>query len=92
LKKIPFLKIDNDTIKLLEQILDTTYPNRVAKNLRQILFAYLETSHTNLPIDFDEMLFDLDQLFQILDIIRDLKEKQVLGEGKGISCSRDFRI
>jgi hypothetical protein len=70
------LKIDNDTIKSLEHILDTTYPNRVAKNLRRIVFAYMETSHTNLPIDFDEILFDVDQLFLILDIVSDLKSKE----------------
>jgi hypothetical protein len=76
LKKIPFLKLNNDSIKLLEQVLDTTYPNRVSKNLRRIVFAYLETCHTNLPTDFDEMLFDLDQLFNILDIIKDCKSNQ----------------
>lgn len=70
------MKINNVTIKLVEQILVTTYPNRVSKNLRRLVFAYLETSHANLPTDFDEMLFDLDQLFILLDIIQDCKSNQ----------------
>jgi hypothetical protein len=71
--KFLVLNLDNNTKKTLDQIFESTIPNRVSKNLRRLLLSYLESYHTNLPIDFDEILFDLDQLFQLLDIANDIK-------------------
>jgi hypothetical protein len=75
--KFLLLNLYNDSKKALDQIFESTTPNRVSSNLRRILFGYLEANHTILPIDFDEILFDLDQVFQILEMLSCQKEKQV---------------
>lgn len=67
--KFLLLNLDNDSKKALIQIFESTTPNRVSVNLRRILFGYLESCHTNLPIDFEEILFDLDQVFKILEML-----------------------
>jgi hypothetical protein len=76
--KFFLLNLDNDTKKTLDRIFESTSPNRVSRSLMRIFIGYLESNHTNLPIDFDQMLFDLEYVFQILDMLNCQKEKQLL--------------
>jgi len=53
----------------LKRVLDGFEITRSNKHLRKIFIIYLQSEHENLPIDFTEVLIDLEQLFDILDLM-----------------------
>lgn len=42
---------------------------RANKHLRKIFLIYLNSEHQNLPINFEELLLDIEKLFELLDFI-----------------------
>lgn len=53
----------------LKRVLADFEITRANKHLRKIFIIYLQSEHENLPIDFTEVLIDLEQLFDMLDLM-----------------------
>ena len=51
-----------------------TSPSRVSKNVRALLFGYLRNQAEGLPIDLEEILNDLEALFDLLDVAAEEKK------------------
>jgi hypothetical protein len=49
------------------QFLQSTPPSRLSRGLRHIFLDYLVYHHQWLPLDFHEILLDLNKLFDLLD-------------------------
>lgn len=43
-------------------------PERVSRNLRKVLIDYLRSQQAGLPLEWDEILNDLESLFDLLDV------------------------
>lgn len=61
--------MNQDRIDELKRVLGDFEIERANKHLRKIFIIYLQSEHENLPIDFTEVLIDLEQLFDILDLM-----------------------
>ena len=51
-----------------------TSPNRISKNLRALLFGYLRNQAEGMPVDLEEILNDMEALFDLLDVAADEKK------------------
>ena len=51
-----------------------TSPARVGKNLRIVFFDYLRNQREGLPIEFDQVLDDMQNLFELLDVAAEEKK------------------
>ncbi len=49
-------------------------PERVAKNLRKVFIDYLRSQQAGLPVEWDEILNDLESLFELLDVAAEEKK------------------
>jgi len=45
-----------------------TSPARVGRNLRIVFFDYLRNQREGLPMEFDQLLDDMQNLFELLDV------------------------
>ena len=45
-------------------------PERIEKNLRLVFFDYLRNQRDGLPTEFDEVLNDMEALFELIETIR----------------------
>lgn len=60
--------------ELQEEILqwiELAPPRRTIRHLRKMLVAWMLREQSGFPMDFEEMLMDLDCLFELLDSIQD---------------------
>jgi ferritin len=48
-------------------------PERIDKNLRLVFFDYLRNQREGLPIEFDEVLNDIEALFVLIQTMRNEK-------------------
>ena len=51
-----------------------TSPNRISKNIRALLFGYLRNQAEGMPVDLEEILNDLEALFDLLEVAADEKK------------------
>ncbi len=51
-----------------------TSPSRVCKNLRVLLFGYLRNQAEGLPVELEEILNDMESLFELLDVAAEEKK------------------
>lgn len=73
--------MNQEYIDELKRILNDFEVERVNKHLRKIFIIYLQSEHENLPINFTEVLIDLEQLFEILDLMEHWnKQKDIINE------------
>ena len=49
-------------------------PARVSTNLRGVFFDYLRNQREGLPMEFDQVIDDMQNLFALLDIAADEKK------------------
>ncbi len=63
------MQINQKNIDDLKRVLTDFEITRANKHLRRIFIIYLQSEHENLPIDFSEVLIDLEQLFDVLDLM-----------------------
>lgn len=61
--------MNQEYIDELKRVLGDFKIDRANKHLRKIFIIYLQSEHENLPIDFAEVLIDLEQLFDMLDLM-----------------------
>lgn len=61
--------MEGDQIEELRIALNDFDIGRAGKHFHKIFITYLQSEHENLPINFSEVLIDLEQLFSILDIL-----------------------
>lgn len=61
--------MNQEQINELKRVLGDFEIVRANKHLRKIFIIYLQSEHENLPIDFTEVLIDLEQLFDMLDLM-----------------------
>jgi len=59
----------NEFIDQLKKVLSDFEIARANKHLRKIFLIYLNSEHQSLPINFEELLIDLEKLFELLDLI-----------------------
>ena len=78
-----FLQVSKDKNGLSKELADKvryfvqdTSPARVSKNLRVVFFDYLRNQREGLPIEFDQVLDDMQNLFELLDVA--VEEKKLL--------------
>jgi len=65
----------------LKRVLSDFEIERANKHLRKIFIIYLQSEHENLPINFTEVLIDLEQLFDMLDLMESWnKPKDIIDE------------
>ena len=43
-------------------------PERIIKNLRKVFIDYLRSQQAGLPLEWDEILNDLESLFELMDV------------------------
>lgn len=55
--------------KNLRKALEDFEIERANKHLRKIFIIYLQSEHESLPVNFMEVLIDMEQLFDILDLM-----------------------
>jgi hypothetical protein len=72
--------VTQQQLKALERFIDLAQPERVSKTLRTLLVEYLVNKSDLLPLDFDYMIEDVRNLFELLDRLG-FKELPV-GEGE----------
>ncbi len=53
-----------------------TSPGRVSKNLRVVFFDYLRNQREGLPMEFDQILDDMQNLFEFLDVAAEERKPQ----------------
>jgi hypothetical protein len=53
------------------QWIELVPPQRTLRHLRKMLFAWMLREQSGFPTDFEEMITDLDCLFELLDSIQD---------------------
>lgn len=88
--------MNQEDIDELRKVLNDFEIGRANKHLRKIFIIYLQSEHENLPIDFTEVLIDLEQLFDMLDLMeswnksKDFINEQALGYGEGFVGDRKF--
>ncbi|NCI45037.1 hypothetical protein [Sediminibacterium soli] len=70
--------MNQEEINDLKRVLEDFQTERENKHLRRIFIIYLQSEHENLPIDFSEVLIDLEQLFDILDLMASWNRTQSL--------------
>ena len=70
--------MNQESIDELKKVLEDFEITRANKHLRKIFIIYLQSEHENLPIDFTEVLIDLEQLFDILDLMEKWNKSDVL--------------
>jgi hypothetical protein len=61
--------MNQENIDRLKRVLNDFEIGRANKHLRKIFIIYLQSEHKRLPIDFTEVLIDLEQLFDMLDLM-----------------------
>ena len=61
--------MNKEFIDQLKKVLSDFEIARANKHLRKIFFIYLNSEHQSLPINFEELLLDLEKLFALLDFI-----------------------
>lgn len=66
-------QINDEEINILRNLLADCQSQRISRHLRNIFICYLQREHMALPIDFDEILIDLEQLFDILDFVEKIQ-------------------
>ena len=49
-------------------------PERISKHLRIVFLDYLKMQNIGLPTDFDNILNDVEALFDLLDVIAEEKK------------------
>ena len=69
--------MNQESIDELKKVLEDFEITRANKHLRKIFIIYLQSEHENLPIDFTEVLIDLEQLFDILDLMEKWNKSDV---------------
>lgn len=73
--------MNNEQVDELKKVLNDFEIERTNKHLRKIFIIYLQSEHENLPIDFMEVLIDLEQLFDMLDLMESWnKPKGIINE------------
>lgn len=55
------------TIAAFTTFLEYTPPTRLSRNLRKMLMAWLITGHDSIPTYYEDLLHDLNNLFELLD-------------------------
>jgi hypothetical protein len=53
------------------QWIELAPPRRTLRHLRKMLMAWMLREQSGFPVDFEEMISDLDCLFELLDSIQD---------------------
>jgi len=61
--------MNKEFIGQLKKVLSEFEIARANKHLRKIFLIYLNSEHQNLPINFEELLLDIEKLFELLDFI-----------------------
>ena len=69
--------MNQESIDELKKVLEDFEITRANKHLRKIFIIYLQSEHENLPIDFTEVLIDLEQLFDILELMEKWNKSDV---------------
>jgi len=59
----------------MRYFIQDTSPARVSRNLRIVFFDYLRNQQEGLPMEFDQILNDMQNLFELLDVAA--KEKKL---------------
>lgn len=73
--------MNQEYIDELKRVLNDFEITRANKHLRKIFIIYLQSEHESLPIDFAEVLIDLEQLFDMLDLMESWnKSKNIIIE------------
>ena len=57
------------------QFISDINPSRFSRNLRKLLLDYISQNKDCLPVDFNVMLNDLNNLFELLDKIDNVQQK-----------------
>lgn len=53
----------------LEYFIKNSNHNRMSKTIRTIFFAYLRDSKEGLRVDFDDILYDVEMLIELIDCL-----------------------
>lgn len=73
--------MNQEQVDELRMVLNDFKIERTNKHLRKIFIIYLQSEHENLPINFTEVLIDLEQLFDMLDLMESWnKPKDIINE------------
>ena len=56
-------------IKQVKRFIETTPPERLSKNLRNLLLGHLAVQKDGYNFDLDDLLIDMMSLFELLDAI-----------------------
>ncbi len=54
----------------VRQFLATNSCERISKNLRIVFFAYLREIENGMPGEYDEILSDMEKMFDLLEVLR----------------------
>ncbi len=67
--------MNKEFIDQFKKVLSDFEIARANKHLRKIFLIYLNSEHQNLPINFEELLLDVEKLFELFDFIEiEIKE------------------
>ena len=61
----------HERIRAVNQLLTLTPPERLSKHIRVLLLTYLQYKANDLPDDFPIMVEDVNNLFEILDKLKE---------------------
>jgi hypothetical protein len=65
------LQFSDVLIERLKYLIEDSDPLRVSRNLRKVFFDYLRFQNGLTDAEFDDILTDIEEVFNLLDVIAD---------------------
>jgi len=63
--------ISKELLKAFCQFVEQHPAKRISRNLRKVFMAFLESSLNVMPINLDDIIWDIECLMELLDAIED---------------------
>ena len=71
---MPSNKLSKEFKDRMRYFIQDHSPERISKHLRIVFLDYLKMQNIGLPTDFDNILNDVEALFDLLDVIAEEKK------------------
>ncbi|MBO9730778.1 MAG: hypothetical protein J7623_19210 [Chitinophaga sp.] len=69
--KLPKLKVSKPLKKEFKQFLEYHPAKRVNRNLRRAFVSYIQHTLDGVPLDMDDIIWDISSLMELLDVAED---------------------